>query len=297
MSDLLRALPDGDLPLSRVTWSAAELGAHLVSLPSRYRRMAQTPASFPASLSADNHRELAAVSERAPGALADLLEVEVATLLEAFGADGEQPVWYFTVAHTVTGVGAILLGELLLHGLDLARACQRSWPITRAQALACLRGVLPAIILTVDADAAPKATGTYHLHLLHLRGGEDWTVRVHEGAVRVERDRPRQADLPLSADPVMFLLNAYGLISRARALLSGRIICWGRRPWLAVRFDPTRGRRLTSSQTDPRKRPHRQRRVISAHSGMSASRRNRITDWRPMQRRVDVLGAAQLRIS
>lgn len=230
VSDLLCALPDGDLPLSRVSWSAAELGAHLVSLPRRYRRTAQTPAPFPASLSADNHRELAAVSERAPGALADLLE--------AFGEDGEQPVWYFTVPHTVTGVGAILLGELLLHGLDLARACQRSWPITRAQALACLRGVLPAIILAVDVDAAPKATAPTICTCAAVRTGP---CGVHEGAVRVERGRPRQADLHLSTDPVMFLLNAYGLISRARALLSGRIICWGRRPWLAVRFDPTRG--------------------------------------------------------
>jgi hypothetical protein len=196
--------------------------------------MAQTPAPFPASLSAENQREVAAVSERDPGALGDLLEVEVAALLDVFGDDGEQPARYFTVDHTVAGVGAILLSELLLHGLDLARACGRSWPITRAQALACLGGILPAIVVAVDVDAAPKATGTYHLH---LRGGEDWTVRVHEGAVSVERGRPRQADLHLSADPVMFLLNAYGLTSRTRALLSGSIICWGRRPWLALRFD------------------------------------------------------------
>ncbi|MGH4012832.1 MAG: SCP2 sterol-binding domain-containing protein [Pseudonocardiaceae bacterium] len=173
------------------------------------------------------------MSERDPGALADLLEVEVAALLEAFGEDGEQPVWYFTVEHTVTGVGAILLGELLLHGLDLARTCERSWPITRAQAVACLGGILPAIVLAVDVDAAPKAVGTYHLH---LRGGQDWTVRVREGAVSVERGRPRPADLHFSVDPVVFLLNAYGLINPARALLSGGLICWGRRPWLVVRF-------------------------------------------------------------
>ncbi|MGH3932296.1 MAG: maleylpyruvate isomerase N-terminal domain-containing protein [Pseudonocardiaceae bacterium] len=233
VSDLLRALPEGDLPLSRVSWSAAELGAHLVSLARRYRRMAQRSQPFPASLSAESHREVAAVAERAPEALADLLEVEVAALLEAFGDNGEQPVWYFTVEHTVVGVGGILLGELLLHGLDLARACQRSWPVTRAQAMACLRGVLPAIVLVVDADAALQAAGTYHLH---LRGGADWTFRVHEGAVSVEPGRPRQADLHLSADPVVFLLNAYGLMSSARALLSGGIIAWGRRPWLAMRF-------------------------------------------------------------
>jgi hypothetical protein len=64
-------------------------------------------------------------------------------------------VWYFTVPHTAAGVGASMLSELLLHGLDLARARERPWPITRPQAVAALRGVLPAVVLIVD-PASPR---------------------------------------------------------------------------------------------------------------------------------------------
>lgn len=160
----------------------------------------------------------------------------IAGLLDALGADGQRRVWYFTVAHTAAGIGAIMLTELLMHGLDLARANRQPWPITRPQAAACIRGVLPAIVLTADRTATRAATGTYHLR---LRGSQDWTIRVQDGTVTVEPGRPSRADLHFSADPVAFLLNAYGHLSNTRALLTGSIIAWGRRPWLATRFGKT----------------------------------------------------------
>lgn len=89
---------------------------------------------FPASLAQDNQQALDAVPERGPDALADLLTAEVADLLDELGADGRRRAWYFTMAHTTAGIGAILLTELLMHGLDLARATRHRWPITRPQA-------------------------------------------------------------------------------------------------------------------------------------------------------------------
>jgi uncharacterized protein (TIGR03083 family) len=233
VGDNLRALPSADLRLSRVDWSAAEVGAHLVSLPGRYRAMLDGPSAVLESLAADNRRALAEITERDPTTLADRLGVEVAGLLDALGDDGGRTVWYFTAEHTAAGIGGIMLTELLIHGWDLADAQRRPWPITRPQAVACLRGILPAIIVAVDPDAAAAATGTYHVH---VRGADDWTYRVRDGAVTVEPGRPDRADLHMSVDPVKFLRNAYGLISNARAGLSGGIVVWGRRPWLAPRF-------------------------------------------------------------
>ena len=228
VGDLLRA---GGSPPARVTWSAAEVGAHLVSLPSRYRRMFDVPRPFPASVADENRREIEGIAVRDPAALADLLVAEVAAFLADCGPDGDRAVHYFTVPHTVGGIGGILLAELLMHGADLAH--DRNWPISREQAVACLDGALPATVLSVDAVAARRATGTYHLR---LRGDGDWTYRVDDGVVSVERGRPDRADVHISADPVVFLRNAYGRLGAARAALTGGIVAWGRRLWLAGPF-------------------------------------------------------------
>jgi len=233
VGDNLRALPSGDLRLSRVNWTAAEVGAHLVSLPGRYRAMLAAPGPVPESLSAENERALTEITERDPATLADRLTVEVAALLDALSDDAGRRVWYFTVEHTAAGLGGIMLTELLMHGWDLADALRRPWPVTRPQAVACLRGILPAIVVAVDPAVAVSAEGTYHVH---VRGSDDWTYRVQGGTVSVEAGRPDRADLHLSVDPVTFLRSAYGLISNARAGLSGGIVAWGRRPWLATRF-------------------------------------------------------------
>jgi len=215
----------------RVSWSAAEVGAHLVSLPSRYRRMFDAPQPFPASVAEENRREIARIGERDPAVLADLLAVEVAAFLDACGTDGNRSVHYFAVRHTVGGVGGILLAELLMHGSDLAR--DRHWPISREKAVACLDGALPATVLSVDPAAARRAAGVYHVG---LRGDGDRTYHVQHGAVTVQRGRPDRADVHISADPVAFLRNAYGRLSAARAGLTGGILMWGRRPWLARPF-------------------------------------------------------------
>ena len=225
---LLRASDTAPL---RVSWSAAEVGAHLVSLPSRYRQMFDAPRPFPASVAEQNRREIERIGERDPAVLADLLAAEVAAFLDACGPDGNRPVHYFTVRHTIGGIGGILLAELLMHGSDLAR--DRNWPISREQAVACLDGALPATVLSIDPAAARRAAGVYHVG---LRGDGDWTYHVHDGAVTVQRGRPDRADVHISADPVVFLRNAYGRLSAARAGLTGGILMWGRRPWLARPF-------------------------------------------------------------
>lgn len=233
VADLLRALPRGDLPLRRVTWTAAEVGAHLVSLPRRYRRMIDGALPVPESLAADNERELATVPERDPAALAALLPAEVAALLDDLGPDGDRRVHYFTQPHTAAGLAGIMLGELLMHGWDLATATGRDWPIPRDLAAAALRGILPAIVVAVDPAVAAAATGVYHLH---LRGADHWTFRVSDGTVTVLTGRPDRADLRLSADPSVFLRSGYGLVSSARAALTGGVIAYGRKPWLATKF-------------------------------------------------------------
>jgi len=232
VGSLLRAAPAGDVPVPGLSWSVGQVGAHLVSVARRYDRMLGGM-PFPESLSALNEADLVAVGTLDPAELADLLEAETSNLLERLGEDGDQPVPFFGMRHTALGVGGILLGELLLHGLDLARALGRPWRIRSDQAMAVTRGLLPTLPNFLASGASERGAGAYHLH---LRGGDDWTIRVTGDGATVQRGRPARADVHISAEPVTNLLLGYGRTSRWRAVLTGSVVAWGRKPWLAARF-------------------------------------------------------------
>jgi uncharacterized protein (TIGR03083 family) len=145
VGDLLRAAPAAATPVPGTTWSVGKLGAHLVSVPRRYRRMIEDEVPFPEKLSAMNEAEIDAVGVTDPPELADLLESEIARLLVLLGNNGNRAVPFFGMQHTVAGVGGVMLGELLLHGVDLARSLQRPWRLQRQQAVAITRGLLPSL--------------------------------------------------------------------------------------------------------------------------------------------------------
>jgi hypothetical protein len=240
VAELLRGAGDGARSVAGLDWTIAELGAHLVTVARRNLRIAAgepiawAPGDDPhASMAAYNDAEIASLGEDSPARLADALVDANGALLEAC-ADGERLLdWpgYRARAHDSLGVW---LGELLVHGLDLARTCRQPWAIRAEQAAAVFDGLVPALPVFADPRAARRATGTYGVH---LRGDGRYEIRVDgEGAVSVARGAPGRADLHLSARPVTYLLLGYGRLQRWRALASGGVVAWGRRPWLALRF-------------------------------------------------------------
>lgn len=232
IADLL-AHSDQDQEVHGSDWTAAEVGAHLVSVPRRYIRMMEHPEPFPANLSAVNEAEIRAVGSDDLRDLGEMLVADVEELLRRLGHDGSAPVRFFSMQHTAEGIGAVMLGELLLHGLDLARTVDRPWDISRDEAITVLGGLLPSVGYSVDPSVAEKAPGTYHLR---IRDGQDWTISVEDRAASVDKGRPTRADLHVSADPLAFLLVGYGRANRWRPLLTGKMVAWGRRPHLAAHF-------------------------------------------------------------
>jgi uncharacterized protein (TIGR03083 family) len=232
--DLLRAAPAATTIVPPTSWSVAELGAHLVSLPRRYGRMLDDDqAPFPERVSALNQAEIEAIGPQDPKQLAALLEADTAELLDQLGDDGDRTVLFYGMRYSVAGVGGTLLGELLVHGRDLARMLGKAWALRPEQALAVANGVLPLLTNVVNRDVAERAAGTYHLR---LRGGDDWTIRIGDGGAVIERQRPGSADLHISAEPVAYLLVGLQRMSLWRAVLSGRMVAWGRKPWLGLQF-------------------------------------------------------------
>lgn len=238
---LLRDTPEPDLRVPDLDWTAGELGAHLITVARRNVAFGRDGSIKPfegfgthTGLAAYNAEELAGEPERDPEKLAAILTSENEAVLDAYGADGDRPVRWYDVETSAHRSAAIWLGELLVHGFDLARALNRAWPIRRDQAAAVFAGLVPVLPAVVDRDVARSAPGTYHLH---LRDSHDYTIELGaDGGCTVRGGKPRRADLHVSASPVANLLVGYGREGRWPAIAKGQIVAWGRKPWLALKF-------------------------------------------------------------
>ena len=241
VAQLLRTAPSPEQLLVGSAWTVADVGAHLVTIARRNTAAAQgspfewDPRGSPHESMADaNAKDISDLGERDLAQLARLLVEDDEAALRAYGTDGDRPVQWTQYEMRARDGVAIWLGELLIHGLDLARTLGREWSITSDEAAAILDGLTPALGVFADRTTARKAAGVYHVH---LRGDGDFTFDVDTaGTVTADRGRPARADLHVSADPVTYLLVGYGRRSRWPAIARGAILAWGRKPWLALRF-------------------------------------------------------------
>ena len=121
-----------------------------------------------------------------------------------------------------------------MHGYDSARAARRPWPVPADWARTVFLGALPVIPHYLLAERAQGRRARYDIR---LRGepGARANFTVAGGALVIEAPAPGQpADCHLSADPWAFLLVLYGRSGPLTPTLSGKILAWGRRPWLAL---------------------------------------------------------------
>jgi len=244
---LLRNLPDPRAIVPGLTWNVAETAAHLVIALKNYRELVlgaadamavsllapdtQTPTQHSAAY---NAAELARFGERDTLRLADQLVPCADAFLEAAAArrDGER-IWTGTgLSMTVPTMTAALLGEQLVHGLDIARAGGIPWPISRADALLVLAGVM---VMLPDYLDRQRTAGLHVAYELRFRGGTRYRLQVDDGTATLT-GAGRPVDCWVSAEPATFLLLGYGRVSRRSQVVRGRMFAGGRKPWLASKF-------------------------------------------------------------
>lgn len=181
-------------------------------------------------------------TERDLGVLADRIEGQARVLLDSVDAEfaSRSHTWVVEgVTVDTTMLLCHLLNEMVVHGYDMARADGRPWPIPRAHAGLVLEGFLVPIVSAlgprtmVDQEAARGFTATYELH---VRKGGRYLFTFDDGSVSVERPGARRVDCHISADPVAMVLVAWRRRSQWPAIARGELMAWGRKPWLATRF-------------------------------------------------------------
>jgi uncharacterized protein (TIGR03083 family) len=245
-SELWRSIEAPDAPTLRIDWTAAEIAAHMVGgvrdftqaltrYANGYMTHANPPMESPWKLGAKvNARHLEEISERDPNRLADMLEEAALAYVEAassadLSAVIATPNGLVIAPSTMT---SLLLGEQVVHGLDVARSAGAPWSITDGDA----HLVIPGLLNIAPEYLRPsRAVGLRVSYELRMRGGRRFRLAVADGAATVTAAGER-ADCVVTADPVTFLLLGYGRITQWPQVLRGRLRAGGRKPWLAMRF-------------------------------------------------------------
>lgn len=248
--ELIRSLSgDTDVAVPRSEWTVGQAAAHLLVVcrvftdaaeahEGRWLPYVPDMAEWRQRLAMFNERTIAHVMGDTDG-LAD----ELATAMRAFltatdGRSGDDRLgtpWYGTGATlTLDAVNGLVLGELTLHGYDMARAVGISWPLDPEHARLIIGGVFPAMIpLIAKPDAIRSVTASYDIS---VRGGPRFVVAFERGQVCVEPFTSQRVDCHIQSDPVTWLLVGYGRVPQWGPIARGRLRAWGRRPWLGPRF-------------------------------------------------------------
>jgi hypothetical protein len=128
---------------------------------------------------------------------------------------------------------ALELGELLVHGRDIASASGQPWAIDADDARCAMTAVgalLPHVIDPVAAGALSVVCD------VRVRGGTRVLLRVDRGTASLAEDGSLRPDAVLSGDPVTLLLISFNRIGLVPALLSGKLWVHGRKPWMIARL-------------------------------------------------------------
>ena len=216
-------------------WSIGETAAH-VSGSSRYFLAAARGEGGLERLDdvdRSNAQALAADPERDPGRLADrLASGERALVGFARQVEGDPQVSPFAgVEVPLSTLLAIELGELLVHGFDIARAARLPWTIDPTAAIRTLRGYLPLMPHTLNVARAHDVRLTVEIRIRSMR---PVVVSIADDELVVDESGERRVDAHIAAAPTAYLLLMWNRIPPWQPLLSGQLLIWGRRPWRAL---------------------------------------------------------------
>ncbi len=180
--------------------------------------------------------------ERDPRVLADRIEARAQEYFsECSGADPNAPRPWLVRGATVSQSTLTyhLLNETVMHGGDIAHAAGRRWQIEPAHAAMVLGRFVVPVLQALDPRAmldAERAAGLRATYDIRIRGGDRFHFIFHDGTLTVEEPSARNVDCHISADPVAFLMVVWSRQSQWSAIAKGKLLAWGRKPWLGPRF-------------------------------------------------------------
>jgi hypothetical protein len=251
--ELVTSVPDPGIKATD-KWSVADIAAHVTGVAwLNTTILGATADPFPVPGLAEaietttvddvhgfNDRILGYFTERDVKQLAGMLREHVDLMLTA--SQGHDPVetvtWLAGARLPLAGLLAHLVNELLQHGYDIARAVRVPWAISPEDA-ACffelfyvgLASGEPGRILDgskrpLDRRIAVQFRSAYTAPV---------TIVVRNGQAVAAPAGPG-ADLTIRFEPAAFTMMMFGRMSKARAVLTRKVVVTGPRPWLLPAF-------------------------------------------------------------
>ncbi|MGH2736576.1 MAG: SCP2 sterol-binding domain-containing protein, partial [Actinomycetota bacterium] len=102
----------------------------------------------------------------------------------------------------------------------------------RGDALLVSAGLLPLLPYYVDPESSAEVQSAYEVNLRGLR----FALLFDRGTLTVAPPGAARPDCRIAADPVAFMLVSYGRISPVKPALTGKLLAYGRKPWLGLRL-------------------------------------------------------------
>ncbi len=234
--ELLRAVREPDA-LAVGHWTARDVAVHVAGWFDIYTRMVAgepSPAATFDAVADVSEQIVAASAELDPAALADTVGTAAATYLAAARdrAGDPQVTWHAGLQLPLSSLLAVTIGEAMVHGYDIARATGARWRLPVPWAHTVFRGLLPVVPSYLDVDRTAAVRARFDVR---LRGdpGARAIFTVDAGTLHVgPSPSSERVDCYLSADAATFLLVLYGRLGPAVPATTGRIMAWGRKPWL-----------------------------------------------------------------
>ena len=219
------------------TWTVGETAAHVARSAEYFLEAARGEATLVALDDVADHNAefLADNAERHPHVLADRFEDNELALQTYVGSiDGDPTVEVFDgVVVPMSTLLAVELGEVLVHGYDIAKVSGLDWPIGSQHAALAVGGLMPVLPHMIDPV---KAAGFDARIGFRIRGGTEAIFVFDDGVLRIESADEQRVDCRLTVDPATYLLLSFNRIGSTIPTLQGKIVAWGRRPWLAVKM-------------------------------------------------------------
>ena len=235
-------------------WTVRDVAAHLAAATVSFSDGPEGRgvwAPTPAEVAGLNDEKIAALGTAGARELVARVQQDLAALRAQIEGYGDQmPAYRFHGGEQIQADIAlgILLGELVVHGHDVARALGRPWPIDPGHAALIVEGLNPVLPGWVRPDRAGGLSAGFEVR---LRGQASHVWAFRDGRLHVNPPRPGQIDVHISGDPAALLLYIYAREPQWKLVATGRLAAWGRRPWLALTCVPV------PVQVHPRRPRHR----------------------------------------